>query len=133
MLLMNVDMMLMCVELYALVHILDSKFFFSLEKPKWNFYFKLPTQDVWGKIDTTKRLTIKKMMYDKACNSRVQSQKICIVRIKFLSLRFKWFKCKVWDYILLDKTYLNECIESYFCFNFQENLFIIVGDNFHYK
>ena len=73
------------------------------------------------------------MMYDKACNSRVQSQKICIVRIKFLSLRFKWFKCKVWDYILLDKTYLNECIESYFCFNFQENLFIIVGDNFHYK
>ena len=36
-------------------------------------------------------------------------------------------------YILLDKIYLNEYIGSYFCFNFKENLFIILSDNFHYK
>jgi len=44
-----------------------------------------------------------------------------------------WFKYKMKDYILLDETHLNGCIESYFSFNFQENLFIIVGDNLHYK
>ena len=49
-----------------------------------------------------------------------------MVRIEFLPLRFKWFKCKVEDCILLDKIYLNRCIENFFCFNFQENLFIIV-------
>ena len=56
--------------------------------------------------------------------------------IKFLPLKFRWFKCKVKDYILLYEVYLNGlngCIESYFCFNFQENLYIIIGDNFHYK
>ena len=55
------------------------------------------------------------------------------MRIEFLSLRFMWLKCKMKDYILLDETYLNGCIESYFCFNFQENLFIIVGGNLHGK
>ena len=35
--------------------------------------------------------------------------------------------------ILLDEDYLNGCIGSYFCFNFQKNLFIIVGSNLHYK
>ena len=31
------------------------------------------------------------------------------------------------DCILLYEDYLNGCIGSCFCFNFQENLFIIVG------
>ena len=35
--------------------------------------------------------------------------------------------------ILLDETYLNGCMKSYFCFNFQYNLFIIVDNNLHYK
>ena len=37
------------------------------------------------------------------------------------------------DCILLDKVYLNGYIGSCFCFNFQENLFIVVGDYLHYK
>ena len=51
----------------------------------------------------------------------------------FLLLRFRQFKYKVKDYILLDESQLNGCIESYFCFNFQQNLFIIFGDNLHFK
>lgn len=45
----------------------------------------------------------------------------------------RWFKYKVEDCILLDQTHLNEYIVSYFCFNLYENLFIIIGDNFHYR
>jgi len=44
-----------------------------------------------------------------------------------------WFKYKVEDCILQYEAYLNGYIASCFCFNFQENLFIIVGGNLHYK
>ena len=64
---------------------------------------------------------------------QAKRQGACILGIEFLSLRFMWLKCKVEDCILLDEDYLNGYIGSYFCFNFQESLFIIIGGNLHYK
>ena len=44
------------------------------------------------------------------------------MKIEFLSLKVRWFKCKVKNYILLYETYLNGSIESYFSFNFSRDL-----------